>query len=340
MKTVLMTGPGRFEMQEVKRPVITSETDVLLQIHTVGICGSDLHYFRTGEIGNQKVDYPFSIGHECTALVAETGAGVTRVQSGDRVVIEPAVPCLTCDQCQKGRFNICRNMKFLGCPGELAGCLSEYIVMPETCCFVLPDDIPLKEAVFAEPLSIALHSYHFLKSEQIKRIGILGAGPVGISTLLAGINVGSTNFFVTDKVDARLEYTKNLGVQCTANPDKIDIIQSAPFEMDVVFECCGQEEAVIQAASILKPGGHLIITGIPETDDIRIPIHEMRRKEIFIYNVRRQNEMMAAAIDLLQKIISQVKPLITHSYSPDKTQTAFEQTAEYEDGVMKAVIQF
>jgi len=340
MKSALMTQPGNFEVHEVKKPSIISEKDVLLRIHTAGICGSDLHYFRTGRIGNEIVKYPFSMGHECTATVEEVGSDVIRVQSGDRVVVEPAIPCINCDQCQTGRFHTCRNMNFMGCPGQLEGCFSEYIVMPESCCFLLPDDMPLKEAVFCEPLSIALHSYQFIQQTQPKRIGILGAGPIGISTLLVALNKGHKEFFMTDKLDARLEHAKSFGAGYTANPDKTDIVKTVPFEPDVVFECCGQEDAVIQATSILKPGGHLVVTGIPESDNIRFPIHELRRKEISVYNVRRQNKMMPDAIDMGKKLINQIKLLITHIYSIDEIQEAFQHTATYNDGVMKAVIQF
>ena len=133
MKAMMLTGIRQMEMQDVPVPVIQNDNDVLLKIEYVGVCGSDVHYYETGRIGSQIVQYPYAVGHECTATVVKIGSGVIGLKEGDPVVVEPAISCGYCDQCQAGRPHTCRQLKFLGCPGQIDGCLSEYIVMPAEC---------------------------------------------------------------------------------------------------------------------------------------------------------------------------------------------------------------
>jgi len=338
MKAAFLTGPGQLTVSETSDAEIKSDTDVLLKVDAVGICGSDLHYFRTSRIGDQVVEYPFIIGHECVCTVQQTGLAVSSIQAGDRVVVDPAVSCGTCDQCRDGRSHTCRQLSFLGCPSQLDGCLSEMICMPESCCFPIPDLIADNEAVMIEPLSIALYAWDFVKSENVQKVGILGAGPIGLSVLLTGRSMGATHIFATDKASARLHMAKKLGAGWIANPDEIDVVEAAPFELDVVFECCGQPDAVLQGVHLLKPGGSLIMIGIPEEKDIQIPIHEMRRKEISLINVRRQNGKIQNTIEMALKILPQLKKVVTHRYELHQIQEAFENTAAYVDGVVKAVI--
>src|SRR4030042_6278606 len=131
MKAMLLTDIRRMELADVPEPKIKKGTGVLLKIEMVGVCGSDVHYYETGRIGSQIVEYPFIVGHECTATVKAVGRIVSRVRAGDRVVVDPAIACNKCDQCRVGRRNTCRNLRFLGCPGQASGCLCEYIVMSQ-----------------------------------------------------------------------------------------------------------------------------------------------------------------------------------------------------------------
>jgi len=174
MKTFVLTGIREMEMREVPTPAIRNDTDVLLRLKAVGVCGSDVHYYKTGRIGSQVVQYPFAVGHECAAVVEQVGNGVTRVKPGDRVAIEPAISCGTCDQCVAGRPHTCRNLLFLGCPGQIAGCLSEYMVMPQACCFPIPAAMSFERAVLSEPLSIGVYAVKFCMAMGGARIGILG----------------------------------------------------------------------------------------------------------------------------------------------------------------------
>ena len=138
MKAMMLTGIRQMVMKEIPEPLMVKPNDVKIKMSVVGICGSDIHYYTQGQIGSQVVEYPFAVGHEGAGIVVETGKSVKRVKAGDRIAIEPAMPCWECDQCLAGRHHTCRKLRFLGCPGQAEGCLMEYIVMPEESCFPLP----------------------------------------------------------------------------------------------------------------------------------------------------------------------------------------------------------
>ncbi len=338
-----LTGIRELGYTKTAMPQIVNPDDVLLKIEAVGICGSDIHYYNEGNIGSQVVNYPFIVGHESAATVVETGSQVKSVKPGEKVAIEPTIWCGECEQCLKGRKHTCLNQRFLGCPGQIEGILKEYAVLPEKCCFPVKEDLPYDLAVFAEPLSVGVYA---LKLSGIDvsnvNIAILGAGPIGQSVLASAVLNGAKNVYVTDKLDYRLEIATAMGAKWTGNADDPEltnkIIENASF--DVVFECCGKQEAVDQAVEILKPGGKLMMVGIPEVDRISFVIDKMRRKEICFQNVRRQNECFQDAIDLIESDRSYFQQLITHYFSFDEIKNGFDTVLNYSDKVLKAVVNF
>lgn len=344
MKTMMLTGIEEMQMQDVPEPNLIQETDVLIKMKLVGVCGSDIHYYKTGKIGSQVVKYPFTVGHEGAGEVVMTGKSVTRIKKGDRIAIEPAMPCWECDQCKAGRTHTCRNLKFLGCPGQADGCLSQFIVMPETSCFPIPDKMSFDEAVISEPLAIGLYAVNESIPMVGAKIGILGFGPIGMSVLLSAMAKGASVIYVTDKIDERLEHAKKNGAVYAGNPDTTDIVgeisQLETELLDVVFECCGQQDAIDQAIDLLKPGGKLMIIGIPEFDRWSFQVDSMRRKEICIQNVRRQNETLDETLELISNHSVNVNSMATHRFSFNETQAAFELVSAYKDGVMKVMIDF
>lgn len=344
MKVMMLTGIEEMEMREVPDPLIVKDTDVLIKMKVIGVCGSDVHYYKSGKIGSQIVKYPFPVGHEAAGQVVKTGSAVKRVKPGDRIAIEPAMPCWECDQCKAGRTHTCRNLKFLGCPGQADGCLSEYIIMPETSCFPIPDSMSYDEAAISEPLAIGLYAVNGSIPMNGAKIGILGFGPIGMSVLLPALSLGAEAAYVTDKIDDRLAIAKQNGAVYTGNPDTQDIVSeisdAEPGLLDVVFECCGQQEAVDQAIDILKPGGKLMIIGIPEFERWSFPVDKMRHKEITVQNVRRQNETLDKTLEMISSGHVNVHPMATHRFTFDETRSAFELVSGYKDGVMKAMIDF
>ena len=343
MKAALLTGVRKIEVKDVPKPSLETDTDVLLRIAAVGICGSDLQYYSTGRIGSDVVHFPFIIGHECLAEVEEVGKNVKKVKPGDRVAVDPALSCEKCDQCIQGRPNTCRNLRFLGSPGQLEGSLAEFIVMPESNCYLLEENIDKKLGILAEPLSIGIYAVSLLGDLDATAIAILGAGPIGLSVGLAAKDIGIDKIYFTDKIDGRIEVSRKAGAVWAGNPDQSGIVEKIsefePSGLDAVFECCGDQEALNEALELLKPGGKLMIVGIPETDCIAFDAHKLRRKELNIQNVRRQSGCIPAAIDLIGRKKSDFDFMVTHSFRLEDTQKAFDLVENYRDGIIKAIVQ-
>ena len=344
MKAMVLSGIRQMKMVDFPMPEIKNDTDVLIKMKVVGVCGSDVHYYTTGKIGSQIVQYPFAVGHEGAGEIIEVGAGVTKVKPGDRIAIEPAMPCGVCDQCKADRPHTCRKLRFLGCPGQADGCLSEYIVMPEESCFLIGDYMSYTEAAISEPLAIGVYAVNQSIPMAGATIGILGFGPIGMSVLLPAIAKGAHQIFVTDLIDERLTVARSCGATWTGNPAREDVVSmikhEEPLLLDVVFECCGKQEAMDQAIDLLKPGGKLMIIGIPEFDRWSFSVDKIRHKEICIQSVRRQNHSVEEALDLMNSKKVDVSKMPTHRFPFIQTREAFELVTGYRDGVMKAMIDF
>ncbi len=344
MKAMVLTGLNGMEMSEVPDPFITSAHDVIVRMGAVGVCGSDIHYYTEGKIGKKIVQYPFRVGHEGAGIVTETGKEVTRVKPGDRVAIDPAISCGQCDQCLIERPHTCRNLSFLGCPGQAEGCLSEFIVIPESCLYPIPGSMSMAMAALSEPLSIGLYAAEMSIPLKDAKIGILGSGPIGISVLLPALTMGAGDVYVTDKIDERLNLAMQFGASWTGNPLKTDVVSEItkrePVMLDVVFECCGQQEAMDQAVELLKPGGKLMIIGIPSFDTWRFPVDQLRHKELSIQNVRRQVHRVEKTLTMISEGAILPEAMITHDFSFKDTKKAFDLVSSYADGVLKAMIHF
>jgi L-iditol 2-dehydrogenase len=341
---MMLAGIKKVEMKNVPDPLVINEKDVKIKMKVVGVCGSDIHYFLNGRIGSQVVNFPFTLGHEGAGEVVETGTGVKRVKPGDRIAIEPAMPCMDCDQCNAGRPHTCRKLRFLGCPGQAEGCLSEFIVMPESSCFPIPDNMTYDEAVISEPLAIGVYAVRQGMPVRGLNAGILGFGPIGMSVMMAGFAGGIEKTYVTDKIGRRTAMAVETGAAWSGNPGNEDIVKAIldiePGGLDLVFECCGKQEALDQALDLIKPGGKIMIVGIPEFDNWSFNADKIRHKEITIINIRRQNHALEETLEMLSSGKINVKPMVTHRFSFEKSDDAFHLVAAYGDGVMKAMIDY
>ncbi|MEM7395109.1 MAG: alcohol dehydrogenase catalytic domain-containing protein, partial [Verrucomicrobiota bacterium] len=301
--------------------------------------GSDIHYYTNGRIGSQIIEYPFTIGHECAGVVDEVGRNVAGLEPGDPVAIEPAVICGQCDQCHAGRSNTCRKNLFLGCPGQLEGALSEFLVMPAENCFPLRPGTSPGLGTLSEPLAIGVYSVKQAAPKPGMSIGIFGLGPIGISILYALKARGDFTLYGTDPISERRGYAEAAGADWTGEPSD-DLLSPCPAGLDLVFECCGRQEALDQALEVLKPGGRLSVVGIPATDRISFSIDRLRRKEITVINVRRQEGCVQEALDLIEQSSLAIDSMITHHFPFAQTDQAFDLVAGYGDGVLKAMIEF
>ncbi|MBN1926392.1 MAG: alcohol dehydrogenase catalytic domain-containing protein [Prolixibacteraceae bacterium] len=344
MKKSVLTGINRIEIINAPFPEIKNGNDVLIRMVVVGICGSDIHYYKTGRIGSQVVTYPFTVGHEGAGIVEAVGPDVATVKPDDRIAVEPSIACGICDQCLAGRPHTCRNNLFLGCPGQIEGNLAEYIVMPEQQCVKLQEDQSIDDGATSEPLAIGLYALKQAALTGNETIGILGFGPIGMSVFQMAKASGIEKIFVSEKIDERGGMAKQLGAAFVGNPLKEEIARSVtekePLLLDTVFECCGQQEALDTAIEILKPGGKLIVVGIPEFDRWSFPADIARRKEISLIHIRRQNHCAHETLDMLAGGKIDGSAMITHRFKFDDVAEAFDMVANYRDGVMKAMIDF
>jgi L-iditol 2-dehydrogenase len=342
MRAAFLTAIGRFEIRQTPEPHLTRPGDVMLKIEAVGICGSDMHYYRVGGLGTQVIQFPWIIGHECAGRVLEAGAEVKRLKVGQLVAVDPLIACGQCDQCRAGREHTCRNQKFLGSPGQAPGALCEFLVMPAECCFALPDSASVALAVMIEPFSVGLYAQRMAKAQPGAKIAILGSGPIGLCVLLALRAAGQYTIYATDLVTERSEVARRCGADWVGNPTREDIVATLqrlePLGLDFVFECAGQQETLDQGVELLKPGGTLLIAGIPEQDRVSFDINLLRRKELRVENVRRQNRCMAPAVDLAVRGVVNLDQFVTHHFPLAETPAAFDLVANYRDGVVKALI--
>ncbi|MDD8025433.1 MAG: alcohol dehydrogenase catalytic domain-containing protein [Acidobacteriota bacterium] len=344
MKAAVLTGVRSVEIRDLPLPDLRAPDEVLLRTAVAGLCGSDLHYFISDRVGSEKVAYPAVVGHECSAFVEAVGSAVTKVKPGDRVAVEPALSCGQCDQCRNGRPHTCRAIGFLGHPGEKDGCLAEFFTMPERNLFPLSAAMTLNEAMLAEPLSIALHALRLGGGNPGRAVGVLGTGPIGLCVIMVLKAEGVEEIFASDRSEARVLAARRAGAAWASNPDREDVVRGildrSPLGLDAVFEVSGDPAAIEQSIELVKPGGKIFQIGIPLAERIAFPIARMRRKEIAVQNVRRQNRCLERALRLIESKHIDAAWLATHGFPIGEAARAFATAADRTDGVLKAFLTF
>ncbi len=342
MKAAELTNIREIYIEDRPVPKIHASGDVRIRVKTVGVCGSDVHYYTTGRIGDQIVEFPWVVGHEMAGIIDETGPDISPLKKGDRIALDPSIPCGKCDQCKLGRFHTCRDQRFLGCPGQIEGCLAEYIVIPGDSCYPIPDGLSFEEAVLSEPLSIGMYAVHLSGIRKGMRAAVFGAGPIGLSVLLSLKAKGIETVYCVEPLAYRRDMALQQGASRTLSPDEADdkllkIKQNKP-EFDCIFECCGEQRAIDQAMELCTPGGDLMIVGIPEFDRYAFDAHIARRRELNFRNVRRQNNFVQPALDAIASGSIQPQDMATHHFSLNEVKDAFDLIEGYKDGVLKAII--
>ena len=342
MKKAYLTGIREMTLRDVPDPPAPLQGEVRIRLTTIGVCGSDIHYFREGRIGAQVVEFPFAVGHECAGVIDQLGPGVEGLSPGQRVAVDPLVTCGQCDQCRNGRENTCRNQRFLGCPGQIEGAMSEFIVLPARCAFAIPDSMSFDQAVMVEPFAIGLWAQKLAGEMAGKTAAILGAGPIGLCTLQAVKASGDCDVCVTDLLDYRVEKARATGADWAANAAGTDVVSEIlrrhPDGVDFVFEAAGQQDTVDQAGQVLTPGGKMLLIGIPDGNRLSFDMNDWRRRELGVQNVRRQNGCTDEAIAIVAEGKVQLDPQVTHHFPLAESQAAFDLVADYADGAVNAVV--
>lgn len=341
MKASVLVAPRTVEVQE--RPVPEpGPGQVRVKLGAIGVCGSDVHYYFEGRIGSAVVQYPTLLGHEPAGVVDAVGEGVT-LEPGTRVAVEPGSPCMHCEHCLAGRFNICPNVVFLGTP-PIDGIYEQYHLMPEHCCIPVPDNVSLVEAAMLEPFGVGLHAVELAQLKLGESVAIFGSGPIGIVTMMAAKLAGAGTVYMTDLVPERLEAVRELGADHVHNARDEDVLawindMTNGRGVDVTFEAGGEQETLTHACEAVRIGGRTLIIGIPSVDELTMPMHVCRRKELAMTHVRRANNEILRAMPIIAEGRVNLKRLATHFFPLEKVADAFDLVHGYRDGVIRAVIQ-
>lgn len=333
-------GDLRLENRPVPEP---SANEVLIAIHTVGICGSDVHYWKNGCIGDFIVKEPMVLGHESSGIIAKVGTGVKNLKPGDRVCIEPGVPCRICEMCKIGRYNLCPDIKFCATP-PIDGSLCQYYTHAADFCYKLPDNISLEEGALMEPLSVGIHACKRAGITAGSSVVICGAGPIGLVSLLVCKAMGASKICITDIFQNRLEVAKKLGATCqilVKDKDHKDIIEEIKSKLgncpDSTIECSGAESSVKLAILVTKRGGTVVLVGLG-APEIKIPIIDATVREVDIRGIFRYANCYPTALNLVASGAVDVKPLITHRFALKETLNAFETALTGAGGAIKVLI--
>ena len=316
--------------------------EVLLRIKSVGICGSDVHYYVDGRIGNQIIDDPITMGHEFSAQIAELGKGVKGLETGQLVAVEPAINCGECEYCTQGHPNLCLNLLFCGSP-SLNGGFAEYLVLPAKNCFPLPPELDADDGAMLEPLGIAIHAVNLAHLKPGDTVAVLGAGPIGLLTAAVAKTAGASIIYMTEPLSYRKEFALSYIADEVLDPNKLDVKTEMNHltkgrGVDVVFEAAGAPDTPQDAVNLVRRGGKVIMIGIPSDDSYAFKASTVRQKGLTIKLVRRMKHTYPRAIELVKTGLVDVRSLVSHKMSLEELAQGMDLVADYQDNVIKAII--
>ncbi|MDF2985122.1 MAG: theronine dehydrogenase-like Zn-dependent dehydrogenase [Eubacterium sp.] len=340
-RAAYMTGLNKMEIRDIEVPKLRDK-DVLVKLEYVGICGSDVHYLEHGKIGDFIVDGDFILGHECAGTIVEIGSGVQNLKVGDKVALEPGITCGQCEFCKSGKYNLCPDVEFLATP-PYHGSLMNYIAFPENMCFKLPENITTKEGALVEPLAVGMHAALQGNVKLGSSVVILGAGTIGLVTLLACKAYGATDITVVDVIPKRLEYAKKLGATATLNAAEVDVNteiekMTAKRGADIVIETAGSARTISQTPYLIKNGGTIVLVGLAPQDIIEFNFAKIMAKEAEIKSVFRYRNIYPTAIKAIANGTIDITGIVTHEFDFDDVGKAFDYVINNKQDVVKAVI--
>ncbi|KAF2683177.1 GroES-like protein, partial [Lentithecium fluviatile CBS 122367] len=331
----VLSASRKFSFEERLVPTLRSSRDVRVRVIATGLCGSDIHYWQHGRIGKYIVESPIVLGHESAGIVEECGTDVRHLAVGDRVALEPGIGCNTCETCRNGRYNLCETMRFAATP-PYDGTLSTFYVLPEECCFKLPEHISLREGALVEPLSIAVHCCGQAGNLQGRSVVVFGAGPIGLLCCAVSRAFGAAVVAVVDVVDSRLEFAQRFGANETykmdsrtpeSNAERLLSKANLAGGADVVIDATGAEPCINCGVSALKRGGIFVQAGLGNPR-IAFPIGDICDKEATLKGSFRYGPGdYKLAIQLLASNRVRLGDLITHEFSFLQTEDAFTNVA-------------
>jgi len=341
MQAYVLRKPRDLQLEERPIPAIGAD-QVLVRVRAVGVCGSDVHYWHSGRIGPVVVETAMVLGHECAGEVVKLGADVSHLRLGDRVALEPGIPCGECDLCRAGRYNLCPDVVFFATP-PVDGAFCEYVAHKAASAFRLPETVSYEEGAMCEPLSVGIHAARRAGVGLGDSVLITGAGPIGLASLMAAQAAGATTTIITDMQDTRLELARELGVTAAADV-RVDDTPALVHELtegrgvDATIECTGASAAMLTGLTSGQRGGTVVWVGTAD-DTYAIPSVDTIRRGLTIRGIFRYRNTYRAAIDLIAAGRAQVGRLITHRFPLTQLPEAMDTALTGRDGAVKVVVE-
>jgi L-iditol 2-dehydrogenase len=338
MKVAVMTGIGKMEFTE--RPIPQPKAnEVLVQLEYVGVCGSDLHYFEHGRIGDFIVKPPFVLGHEAAGFVVEVGSEVKHLKKGDKVALEPGKTCGVCEFCRSGRYNLCPDVVFFATP-PVDGVFQEYAAHEAALCFKLPEKMSTMEGALIEPLAVGFHAALSGNARIGQTALVTGSGCIGLVSMLALKAMGLSKVYVSDVVNKRLEKALALGADEVINGKEKDVLKIVKEKggLDLVIETSGVESAAKEGIGALKKGGTLVFVGYSSTGMMNLPIGQALDKELTFKTIFRYRHIYPLAIDAVNRGLINIKDIVTNEFDFKDIQNAMDQSIHNKAEIVKSVI--
>jgi len=343
MKAVRLRAAREMRVDEVPTPE-PGPGEVLIRVRAVGVCGSDVHYYLDGHIGDAVATFPFTIGHEFAGEIAALGPGVDGPPVGTRVAVDPAIACGKCEACLEGNPNCCLNVRFPG-SAPIEGALSEYYVHPARLCEPIPDSLGFDDGAMLEPLGVDIHAMRLAKIRPGDTVAILGGGPIGLLGLQLAVSSPTAAVYLSEPIPERRALAEKFGATAVCDPsseDPVDWLMDRTHGrgVDIVIEAAWGGDAVDQAVRMAKTAGKVIVIGIPREDKVIFTASKARRKGLSILMSRRMKFEYHRAMQLVDRGVVDLQSLITHRFPPERAGEAFELVSSLKDGVVKAMIEF
>ena len=341
MKVAVMEGIGK--MGYTERPIPTPKADeVLVKLEYVGICGSDMHYYETGAIGNYVVEPPFVLGHEPGGTVVEVGSNVTHLKVGDRVALEPGKTCGHCEFCRTGRYNLCPDVIFFATP-PVDGVFQEYVAHEADLCFKLPENVSTLEGALIEPLAVGFHAANQGNAHAGQTAVVIGAGCIGLVSMMALKAEGVSKVYVVDVMQKRLDKALELGADGVINGREQDAVEAVMAltggkGCDLVIETAGTEFTTRQCVHMTKKGATVVLVGYTKTGEVTMPLSLALDKELEFKTVFRYRHIYPMAIDAVASGKVNLKGIITDIFDFDDIQNAMDKSIADKANIVKAVV--
>lgn len=343
MQALQLVAPRELDLRTIPDPPDPGPGEVVVRLRACGICGSDMHFYLEDNCAGTPALYPSVLGHEPAGEIAAVGPGVEALVVGDRVAVEPALPCGKCGQCMTGKRNVCDYITFMG-GVQLPGLLREYAVMPASNALKIPADMDFVTATAIEPIAVLLHSLKLAELKVGESVAIMGAGPIGLLAVQLVKLAGASMVVCADRVAHRLQRAKDLGADVVVNVDKdsvVDAVLDATHNngAHVVIDAAGKTDSINAGIASARNAGRLVIVGIPSAEETPLRLWDAMQHELTITVQKRSNGNDHDALDLLCSGKIDASSIISHRFSMDRGGEAFETMGSYTDGVVKPVIE-